>query len=82
VINPILNAAVAVSRQQDSERKIAAAELQRLAKATRHAEGPSAPWDRVFAARLPRITAIRPVAGAWRSLCRGLVAVVGRRVPA
>ena len=64
--------------QLDNERKIAAAELRRQAKATRHADGSS---DHAVAAHLPRLSAIVLAAGAWRWLGRGLI-VVGRRQPA
>jgi hypothetical protein len=82
MISPILNHEIATTRQQDNERKIAAAELRRQAKANRHSEGSSEPRDRTVATWLPRLPAIGPVTGAWRSFARGLVAVVGRREPA
>jgi hypothetical protein len=82
VTNQILHQEQAFMVHQENERKIAAAELRRLAKAARHADGSSDRADRVVAARLPHMSAIGRVAGAWRSLGRGLVVVVGRRAPA
>jgi hypothetical protein len=82
VISPILNEAFASSTQRDKERKLAAAELRRQAKAARRADGSSASAARVVAAMVPLIPAIDAVAGAWRSLGRGLVSVVGQRATA
>jgi hypothetical protein len=79
VINQGLKEMLATDTWQNNERKIAAAELRRLARATRRADGSS---DRTALARLPRLPEIGSVAGAWRSLGRGLVAIVGRRAPA
>jgi hypothetical protein len=74
--NQGLKELMATSTWQDNERKIAAAELRRQAKAARGADRSS---DRVVAASVP---AFGTVAGAWRSLCRGLAGVVVRRATA
>ena len=82
MINSYLNEIYAASRRQDIEREVTAAELGRLANAARHADRSPRPSDLAVAAPLARVPRIGPVAGAWRSLGRGLIAVVGRRVPA
>jgi hypothetical protein len=82
VVNQGLHGMVADSRRRDNERKIAAAELRRLAKAAGRAEGSPAPWHRAIPVRKPGLPAIGYLAGAWRTLGRGFVAVVGRHVPA
>lgn len=74
-----LNHDVAFERQHDNERRIAAAERRRLAKAARHAEGSSDCVGRTGTAPVPRLSAIGLVDGAWRLLGRGLVVVVGQR---
>ena len=79
--NTYLNEAYAACRRRDIEREIRAAELGRLAQAARHADRPPRPSDRAVAVPLARVPRIGPVAGAWRSLGRGAIAVVGRRAP-
>ena len=79
--NPYLNEAHAASRRRDIEREVRAADLGRLAKAARRAVQSPRLFDRAVAARLAGMRRIAPVAGAWRSLGRGFIAVVGRRAP-
>ena len=71
----------AASRRRDIEREVAAAALGRLAKAARHADRSPKPSGRAVAAPLAHAPGIGPVAGAWRSLGRGAIAVVGWRAP-
>ena len=79
--NWYLNEANAASRRRDIEREIRAAELGRPAQAARPADRSPGPSDRVVAAPLARMPGIGLGAGAWRSLGRGAIAVVGRRAP-
>jgi hypothetical protein len=79
VINQGRNEAVAISRQRDNERTIAAAELRRQAKAIRHG-GESIHRDElIVAARAVRGSAFGSVAGTWRWIGRGFAGVVVRR---
>ena len=73
--NWYLNEAHAASRRRDIEREATAAELGRLAQAARRADRSPRPSDRAVAAPVARMPGIGPVAGAWRSLGRGLGAV-------
>ena len=76
MVTPGLKEMAAASRQQDNERRIAAAELRRQAKAARHTAESS---DRAVAVELP---AFGSVAGAWHWLGRGIAGVVMRRATA
>jgi hypothetical protein len=79
VINQGLKEMMATQTWQANERKIAAAELRRQAKAARHTDDSP---DHAPAPRLSRGFDFASVAGAYRSLRRGLVGVVVRRAPA
>jgi len=79
VINQGEKEMMATQAWRANERKIAAAELSRQAKAARNiGDSP----DRAFVIRLASGLAIGSVAGAWCSLRRSLVGVVLRRTPA
>ena len=79
MINQGLKEMMATQTQQANERKIAAAELRRQAKAARQTADTPAP---ALAAGLSLGSAFESVTGACRSLGRGLVGVVVRRAPA
>jgi hypothetical protein len=79
VINQGLKEMMATETWQANERKIAAAELRRQAKAARRTADTPEP---ALAAGRSLGSAYASVAGAWRSLRRGVVVVVLRRAPA
>lgn len=76
---------IATCMWRDKEREIAGKEQTRLmkaAKAARYAKGSVDRVDLAVVASAPRPSAIRSLAGTWRSLGQVVVSFVTRHVPA
>jgi len=82
MIDPYLTGTIATGRQHDNERRIAAAELRRQAKLTRHTTPVSPPSDPIVTAFWARIAHLGAFADVRLELSLRLGVLLGRRVPA